>query len=123
MPQPAATLTERALAPSATRRPGHVPIAAVTRGDAVDSLHSGSIAVVDRHGRLLHATGDPGVLTMTRSALKPFQAMPFVAGGGLERFGYSPVETAMLCASHSGEPRHVAAAADMLAQGGQRHSG
>ena len=26
---------------------------------------------------------------MTRSALKPFQAMPFVAGGGVERFGYS----------------------------------
>jgi L-asparaginase II len=55
---------------------------------------------------------------MTRSALKPFQAMPFVAGGGLERFGYSRVETAMLCASHSGEPRHVAAAADMLAKAG-----
>ena len=28
-------------------------------------------------------------LTMTRSALKPFQAMPFVAAGGVERFGYS----------------------------------
>ncbi len=118
MPHPTATLSERATAASVAHPPGHVPLAAVTRGDAVDSLHVGSIAIVDRHGRLLHAAGDPDVLTMTRSALKPFQAMPFVAGGGLERFRYSPVETAMLCASHSGEPRHVAAAADMLAKAG-----
>jgi L-asparaginase II len=97
---------------------GHVPLAAVTRGDAVDSVHLGSIAVVDRHGRLLHAAGDPGILTMTRSALKPFQAMPFVAGGGLEHFRFSTAETAMLCASHSGEPRHVAAVASMLAKAG-----
>ena len=98
--------------------PGHVPLAFVTRGDAVDSLHFGSIAVVDRHGRLLCSAGRPGLMTMTRSALKPFQAMPFVAGGGVPRFGYSPAQTAMLCASHSGEPRHVEAAADMLARAG-----
>jgi L-asparaginase II len=55
---------------------------------------------------------------MTRSALKPFQAMPFVAAGGPERFGYSQAQVALLCASHSGEPRHVAAVADMLARAG-----
>ncbi len=55
---------------------------------------------------------------MTRSALKPFQAMPFVAAGGVERFGYSPAQVALLCASHSGEPRHVEAVAGMLAQAG-----
>src|SRR4029453_10546695 len=39
-------------------------------------------------------------------------------GGGIERFGYSPGQTALLCASHSGEPRHVEAVADMLARSG-----
>jgi L-asparaginase II len=98
--------------------PQHVPLAVATRGGIVESVHSGSIAVVDRHGRLLFGAGDPSSLTFTRSALKPLQALPFVAGGGVERFGYSVPQVALLCASHSGEPRHVAAAADMLARAG-----
>ncbi|HET7032416.1 MAG TPA: asparaginase, partial [Casimicrobiaceae bacterium] len=96
----------------------HVPLAEVTRGSAVESIHYGSVAVVDREGRLLAAAGDPTFLTMTRSSLKPFQAMPFVAAGGPERFGYSKAQIALLCASHSGEPRHVEAVADMLARAG-----
>ncbi len=97
----------------------HVPLARLTRGVAVESIHYGSVAVVDRDGRLLAAAGDPAFVTMTRSALKPFQAMPFVAAGGPERFGYSKPQVALLCASHSGEPRHVDAVADMLARAGQ----
>jgi len=98
--------------------PPHVPLARVTRGDATDSIHYGSVAVVDRNGSLLFAAGDPHFLTTTRSALKPLQALPFVAGGGIERFGYSRQQTALLCASHSGEPRHVAGVADMLERAG-----
>ena len=90
----------------------------VTRGGVVESRHLGAVAVVDRHGRVLHAAGDPYTLTFTRSALKPLQALPFVAGGGIERFGYSPAQTALMCASHSGEPRHVEAVAAMLSAAG-----
>ncbi len=98
--------------------PPHVPLARVTRGKAIDSVHYGSIAVVDRDGRLLFAAGDPQYLTTTRSALKPLQALPFVAGGGIEHFGYTPEQVALLCASHSGEPRQVQAVADMLERAG-----
>jgi L-asparaginase II len=97
---------------------GHVPLAVVARGTAVESVHYGSIAVVDRDGRLVFSAGDPRALTFARSALKPLQALPFVAGGGIERFGLSQPQVALLCASHSGEPRHVAAVADMLARAG-----
>jgi L-asparaginase II len=93
-------------------------LAVVTRGDAIDSVHRGSIAVVDVAGNLLYGVGDPNAVTMTRSALKPFQALPFVAAGGVERFGYSPAQVALLCASHSGEARHVDAVTGMLAQAG-----
>lgn len=96
----------------------HAPLAVVTRGDAIDSVHRGSIAVVDTAGNLLYGVGDPQALTMTRSTLKPFQALPFVSAGGVERFGYSPAQVALLCGSHSGEPRHVDAVAGMLAQAG-----
>jgi len=98
--------------------PPHAPLALASRGDAIDAIHYGSVAVVDRDGNLLHAAGDPQFLTTTRSALKPFQAMPFVAGGGVARFGYTQAQVALLCASHSGEPRHVDAVAQMLAAAG-----
>src|SRR6266545_4204117 len=94
------------------------PLAIETRGPVVESLHLGSVAVVDVDGRLLYSAGDPYFATMTRSALKPLQAMPFVAAGGVERFGFTPPQVALLCASHSGEPRHVTAVADMLARAG-----
>ena len=96
----------------------YVPLAEVTRGGVVESVHAGAVAVVDRHGRVLHAAGDPYTLTFTRSVLKPLQALPFTAGGGVERFGYSASQVALMCASHSGEPRHVEAVADMLARAG-----
>src|SRR3954465_11537260 len=94
----------------------HAPLAEARRGRTTESIHYGSVAVVNRDGELLYAAGDPHVTTMTRSSLKPFQAMPFVAAGGVDRFGYPPAQVALLCASHSGEPRHVAAVADMLAR-------
>jgi L-asparaginase II len=100
--------------------PPHVPLARVTRGDATDSIHYGSVAVVGRDGRVLFAAGDPSFITMTRSALKPLQAVPLVAAGGVERFGFSREQMALLCASHSGEPRHVSAVADMLRRVGGR---
>ena len=74
--------------------------------------------MVDRDGRIIFAAGDPNHQTTTRSALKPLQALPFVAGGGLERFRYGVRETALICASHSGEPRHVEAVAAMLERAG-----
>jgi L-asparaginase II len=95
-----------------------VPLSEVTRGGVVESVHSGAVAVVDRHGHVLRAAGDPYTLTFTRSALKPLQALPFTAAGGIERFGYSPSQVALMCASHSGEPRHVEAVTDMLARAG-----
>ena len=104
-PKPPVSNTSSSAALPAARP--HVALARVTRGDATESVHYGSVAVVDGGGRLLYAAGDPRSLTMTRSALKPLQALPFVAAGGIERFGFSSAQVALLCASHSGEPRHV----------------
>ena len=104
--------------PPASAASRHVPLAEVTRGSIVESLHTGSVSVVDREGNVLHAAGDPHHLTFTRSALKPLQALPFVAAGGVARFGLSLSQVALMCASHSGEPRHAEAAADILARAG-----
>ncbi|MBI1892467.1 MAG: asparaginase [Burkholderiales bacterium] len=91
-------------------------LAEVTRGDVVESVHYGAVAVVDAQGLLLYYAGDPHLFTFTRSTLKPFQAVPFTAGGGIARFGFTIEQTALMCASHSGEARHVSAVQDMLAK-------
>lgn len=96
--------------------PGHVPLVIATRGDTVESVYYGSIAVADGTGRRICGAGDADFPMFTRSALKPFQALPFILGGGPEHFGFSLEQVALLCASHSGEPRHVSAVADMLAR-------
>ena len=80
----------------ADAHPAHVPVAEVTRGAVVESVHQGSVAVVDRAGRVLHAAGDPHALVFTRSSLKPLQALPFVSAGGPARFGYSEAVADML---------------------------
>lgn len=96
----------------------HVPLAVVERGGRIESVHAGSVAVVDADGRLVASAGDPGFVTFTRSSLKPLQALPFVVAGGPERFGLSGEQVALLCASHSGEARHQAAVAEVLARAG-----
>lgn len=94
--------------------PGHVPLVSVTRGTCVELVHGGSIAVVDMSGALLAGAGDPQALSFTRSALKPFQARPFVDDGGMARFGFGSHELALMCASHSGEAVHVSVVQRML---------
>ena len=79
-----------------------------TRGELVESVHPVAAAVVDARGRLLAASRDPDYVTWWRSAAKPFQALPLVEDGAAERFGVSDEELALVCASHSSEPRHLA---------------
>ncbi|HYF59048.1 MAG TPA: asparaginase [Burkholderiaceae bacterium] len=96
--------------------PAHVPLVVSRRGGAVENVHHGSVAVVDRHGRLLMSAGDPDASTFTRSTLKAFQALPLVRDDGPREFGLEPRELALLTASHSGEPFHVAAVESILAK-------
>lgn len=84
-----------------------VPLAETTRGGHVENIHFGSIAVVDTTGKLLWYAGDPDFPTFTRSALKPFQALPFMLDDGPARLGLSLRDVAIMCASHSGEEQHV----------------
>jgi L-asparaginase II len=83
------------------------PLFEVTRGNIVESMHYGSIAVVDANGKLISSYGDPKVVAFLRSSAKPFQALPFVEHGGVEYFGFTPRELSISCASHEGSDLHV----------------
>lgn len=100
---------------SSLNLPKHVPLAASFRGGHPENVHHGSVAVTDTSGRLLMALGDVNAPVFTRSALKPFQAMPLLAATG-DLWGLSDAEVALLCSSHSGEPRHTALVQALLAR-------
>lgn len=90
------------------------PLIHRTRGGLAECVHFGSVAVVNAQGKLTAFVGNPHAVTFTRSTLKALQALPFMESGGPEQFGFSQAEVAMLCASHSGEDRHVQATQSML---------
>jgi L-asparaginase II len=90
----------------------------VLRGKLVESRHRGSVAVVDADGRHVLLLGDIARPVFPRSAIKALQALPLIESGAADRFGLQPEELALACASHSGEPEHVATAARMLSRAG-----
>ena len=96
----------------------HPDLVHALRGSALESLHRGSLAIVDADGGLRLALGDVDSPVFPRSACKVLQALPLVASGAADAFGLSDEELALACASHGGEPRHIAAAAAILAKAG-----
>jgi L-asparaginase II len=86
----------------------------VVRGTVVESSHRVHAAVVDAAGLVRASTGDPDRVTFIRSAAKPFQALPVIAEGAMDRFGITLEEIAVACGSHSGEARHIEAVTSIL---------
>ncbi|HSM25078.1 MAG TPA: asparaginase [Anaerolineaceae bacterium] len=83
------------------------PLVFATRGDLVESIHLGAIAVVDKHGKLFASFGDPELVTYLRSSSKPLQALPLIELGGEEHFHLTKQEISLMCASHRGLDIHV----------------
>ncbi len=88
----------------------------VLRGSHVESRHCGALAIVDAEGAIHTALGDVERPIFPRSAVKALQALPLLESGAAERLNLSDAELALACASHSGEPEHVATAAGVLAR-------
>lgn len=89
-------------------------IVEVTRGALVESVHRVAACAVDARGQLLLADGDIDTPVYLRSAAKPFIAAAAIAAGVHERFQLDAREVAVMAASHSGEPYHVAAVESIL---------
>ncbi len=98
--------------------PENPVVVEITRGDRVESAHRGAAAVVDADGGLAFGCGDISRPVYPRSAVKTIQALPLIESGAADQFALTDAELALACASHSGEPAHVAGAAAMLAKAG-----
>jgi L-asparaginase II len=90
------------------------PLVEVRRGSITESRHRGHIAAVDGDGQVVAHLGATQTVTYLRSSAKPHQAIPLIASGAADSFGFTEQEIAVACASHNGEPIHTEAVASML---------
>ncbi|MFA5890229.1 MAG: asparaginase [Actinomycetota bacterium] len=87
----------------------------VVRSGVCESVHLLDVVVVDGAGNVVASAGDPSCPAAFRSSAKPIQARASI------RSGWVPVDDSALaiaCASHGGEPAHVAAVRAILTAAG-----
>jgi L-asparaginase II len=84
------------------------------RGPLVESRHRGCIAVVQPDGQVYAKAGDISHVTFMRSTAKPIQALPLLASGNFDRFGFTSTELAVIVSSHSGEAIHTREVSSVL---------
>ena len=106
-----AVTTPGSLAPVAR---GAAPLAEVVRGDLVESVHLGHLVVTGPDGAVRLALGDPTTTIWPRSSVKPLQALAMLRAG-LDR---PDRLLALVAASHSGAPEHLAGVREILAGAG-----
>jgi len=90
----------------------------VTRGDLVESIHKGHIAVVDFKGNLLKYSGDPYRTVYARSSMKPLQAIPIVETGAADHYQFNHADLSLCCASHNAEKQHTERVLSILKRAG-----
>jgi len=89
-------------------------LARTVRSGVVETRHLGNVVAVDTDGSVIARWGEPDRIYFMRSAAKPIQATVSVEVGG----PLQPEEMAVACASHRGEPIHVALVRRILAGAG-----
>jgi L-asparaginase II len=82
-------------------------VAEVWRGEFLECVHRGHIAVCNAKGDLLASWGDPAAIMLPRSSCKMLQALPLVESGAAKRFELGSEQLALSCASHNGAFIHT----------------
>ncbi len=86
----------------------------VKRGSSVESIHRAHASICNTKGRVLMKSGSSEYETFIRSALKPFQALPFVTSGTSEKYNLDNKHLALACGSHSGSAEQARTAFKLL---------
>jgi L-asparaginase II len=82
-------------------------VAEVWRGEFLECVHRGHIAVCDTQGELLASWGNPNATVLPRSSCKMIQALPLIESGAARRYNLTSQQLALACASHKGAVIHT----------------
>ena len=80
----------------------------IQRGDITESIHEAMCLIKDLNYKILLTSEHDKNLIYPRSAIKIFQAVPFVISKAHKKFDLNEKNIAISCASHYGEPQHFA---------------
>tara|TARA_B100000214_G_C23892064_1_gene592287 strand:- start:93 stop:1055 length:963 start_codon:yes stop_codon:yes gene_type:complete len=86
----------------------------VKRGSSIESIHRAHASICDTKGRILMKAGSCEYETFIRSALKPFQALPFITSGTYEKYNLDNKTLALACGSHRGSAEQARTAFKLL---------
>lgn len=77
------------------------------RGEVLENVHRGIIAVVNLDGEVIASAGNPEQLCYYRSTAKPFQAIPTIMRGLTKQYDFTKEQISILNASHWGRNHHL----------------
>lgn len=78
------------------------------RGNVLENVHRGSIAVVNPEGEIIASLGNVDKVCYYRSTAKPIQAIPTIMRGLTDYYQLTPEQVSILNASHWGRNHHLA---------------
>ena len=79
----------------------------VTRGKIIESVHESKCIIKDYNFKTILTTNNDNDLVYPRSAIKIFQAIPFIKSKAEKKYDLSPKQIAIACSSHCGESEHL----------------
>jgi len=89
-------------------------LAEQTRGNWVENLHRGALCVSNDRGEIVASIGNVERAVFPRSAVKSMQALAIFKTAAVRNFALSDEMLALACASHNGEPAHIAGVQSIL---------
>ncbi|MCJ7789664.1 MAG: asparaginase [Candidatus Atribacteria bacterium] len=85
----------------------HEVLIKIYRGNLIENIYRGDIAIVDKKGKSIFSVGDNKKITYWRSAAKPIQVMPVIYSGAADKYKLTAKEIAIMASSHNGEEKHI----------------
>ena len=79
----------------------------IKRGNIIESIHNSKCVISDYNSKIILSTNNDNDLVFPRSAIKIFQAIPFIRSRAHKKFNLTQKQIAISCASHCGELEHI----------------
>jgi L-asparaginase II len=86
----------------------------ITRGKITESVHESKCIIKDYNYQTIFTTNHDGNLVYPRSAIKIFQAVPFIKSQAYKKYNLTKKQIAISSASHFGEPEHLKVLRDWI---------
>ena len=88
----------------------------VYRANVLESFHRGAICVVNENNEVIFSKGNVEQICYPRSAMKFIQVLPLLVLGGMEKYGFTLQEIAIMCGSHNAEQEHLTVVESILSK-------